>query len=147
MDSNTIKFGQLASLTAFTGQTQATEALATAAIQNEVQVASLKNLSLGVEAAYEPQKLGQGTQQPMQGIKDQYRRYQEEIYTNKHYGVESNDKKNLLDYKKKVDQYVEMKYLPANVKAEEIKGDPRSGMKRHSYSQQEKDAASGFGGL
>lgn len=147
MDSNTIKFGQLASLTAFTGQTQATEALATAAIQNEVQVASLKNLSLGVEAAYEPQKLGQGTQQPMQGIKDQYRRYQEEIYTNKHYGVESNDKKNLLDYKKKVDQYVEMKYLPANVKAEEIKGDPRSGMKRHSYSQQEKDAARGIGGL
>lgn len=147
MDSNTIKFGQLASLAAFTGQTQATEAFATAAIQNEVRVASLENLSLGVEAAYKPHKLGQGTQDPYVGMKDQYRRYQEEVYTNKHYGVESRDKKNLLDYKKKVDQYVKMGYLPASVKAEEIKGDPRSGMKRHNYSQQEKDAAGGFAGL
>ena len=147
MDSNTLKFGQLASLTAFTGQTQATEAFATAAIQNEVQVASLKNLSLGVEAAYEPHKLGQGTQDPYVGMKDQYRRYQEEVYTNKHYGVESIDKQNLLDYKKKVDRYVEMGYLPANVKAEEIKGDPRTGMKSHSYTEQEKDAAKGFAGM
>ena len=144
MDSNTIKFGQLASLTAFTGQQQATNQFIDAAITNEVQTASLKSLSLGVEAAYEPHKLGQGTQQPMEGIRDQYRRYQEEMYTNNHYGVESIDKQNLIDYKKKVDRMVEMKYLPDSVKDPKIKEER---IKNHNYTLEERENASGFGGL
>ncbi|AAL73299.1 hypothetical protein P60_gp52 [Synechococcus phage P60] len=144
MDSNTLKFGQLAALTSFTGQQQATNQFIDAAITNEVQTASLNNLSLGVEAAYEPAKLGQGTQQPMEGIRNQYRRYQEEMYTNKHYGVESIDKANLIDYKKKVDRMVEMKYLPESVKYPKIKEER---IKNHNYSLEERENASGFGGL
>lgn len=121
MDSNTIKYGQLASLTAFTGQSQATEQLAAAAIQNEVQVTSLKGLSLGVEAAYEPHQLKQGTHKPMEQARDQYRRYREAEYVKDYYGVDSQDRQNLLEYKTRVDEQVEMQYLPASVKVDRIK--------------------------
>lgn len=147
MDSNTLKYGQLASLTAFTGQQQATEALATAAINNEMQVASLQNLSLGVEAAYEPHKLGQGTpkgKDNIGGIRETYRAHQQAKWIEDNLGVENVNKQHLLDYKRKVDAYVEMKFLPASAKAAKLKGmDPSN----HNYTQEDKDAASGFGGL
>lgn len=147
MDSNTLKYGQLASLTAFTGQTQATEALATAAINNEMQVASLQNLSLGVEAAYEPHKMGQGTpkgKDNVGAVRETYRAHQQAKWIEDNLGVENVNKQNLLDYKQKVDTYVEMNYLPASAKAAKLKGmDPSN----HNYTQQDKDTASGFGGL
>ena len=146
MDSNTIKFGQLASLTAFTGQTQATEAFATAAIQNEVQVASLKNLSLGVEAAYQPHKLGQAdpSNAGISGIREVYQRYRQAEYIENYLGVENIDKQYLLDYKRKVDTYVEMKYLPESAKAPKMKHKP---IKNHRYTQEDKDRAKGFAGM
>ena len=147
MDSNTLKFGQLASLTAFTGQQQATEALATAAINNEMQVASLNNLSLGVEASYKPHKLGQGTPNGpnnLGGVRETYRAHQQAKWIEDNIGVENIDKQHLLDYKRKVDAYVEMKYLPESAKAPKHKGPER---RPYKYSQQEKDAATGFAGL
>ena len=74
-----------------------------------------------MEASYQPHQLNQGTQRPLEGIRDQYRRAQEELFTNDFYGAESIDKANLLDYKAKVDEYVEMQYLPDTVKYPRIK--------------------------
>ena len=147
MDSNTIKYGQLASLTAFTGQQQATDQFINAAITNETKVASLQNLSLGVEAAYEPHKMGQGTpkgKNNLGGVRETYRAHQQAKWIEDNIGVENIDKQHLLDYKRKVDAYVEMKYLPASAKAPKLKGIDNS---NHNYTQQDKDAASGFGGM
>ena len=117
---------QLSNLTSFTGQAAASQTFAAAAADSAYQQASIEalvNYSNTLPAVDStPHQLGQGTQDPSAAARDTYLRAQESEYVRQQYGVTQDDYKNLMEYKDKVDTYVEMQFLPDDAKVAKPQG-------------------------
>lgn len=127
LNSQATHLAQLSNLTSFTGQVAASQGFAAAAADSAYQQASidaLVNYSNTLPAADStPHQLGQGqVKTPEALVKDTYRRAQESEFVRQQYGVTQDDYSNLMEYKDKVDTYVEMQYLPNDAKAGKVEG-------------------------